>query len=83
MFLTFLETSSSRNNYASSLVVAEEEEDVVVVVVEVLSMVLLRFWDVFLVKFTDEKDLVTDRPTDQRTDKPSYRDAWMHLKIRI
>jgi len=22
----------------------------------------------------------TDRPTDGRTDKPSYRDAWTHLK---
>ena len=24
--------------------------------------------------------LPTDRPTDRRTDKPSYRDAWTHLK---
>ena len=23
----------------------------------------------------------TDQPTDQRTDKASYRDAWTHLKI--
>ena len=22
-----------------------------------------------------------DRPTDRRTDRPSYRDAWTHLKI--
>ena len=38
----------------------------------------------FLVKFTNEKELVSDRPTDQQTDrptdKPSYRDARMHLK---
>ena len=23
----------------------------------------------------------TDRPTDGRTDRPSYRDAWTHLKM--
>ena len=38
----------------------------------------------FLIKFPDEKPLVTDRPTDLRTNRPydiaSYRDAWTHLK---
>ena len=24
-----------------------------------------------------------DRPTDPQTDKPSYRDAWTHLKMLI
>ena len=27
-------------------------------------------------------DRRTDQPTDQQTDKPSYRDAWTHLKIK-
>ena len=51
--------------------VEEKEEGMEKDVVEVLLMVLLRFWDVFycfLVKFTDEKELVTDRPTERRTD---------------
>ena len=42
----------------------------------------------FLVKFTDGKELVKDRrtdrrtdgPTNERTDRPSYRDARTHLK---
>ena len=30
----------------------------------------------------DKKNaLLTDGPTDQWTDKPSYRDAWTHLKM--
>ena len=63
-------TSSSRNNDASNFV-EEEEEDVVMVVVvgsidgphEALGCVTYCF----LVKFTDEKELVTDRWTDRRT----------------
>ena len=41
----------------------------------------------FLMKLTDEKELVTPGPTDQRTDgrtdrrTPSYRDARTHLII--
>ena len=27
-----------------------------------------------------QNDRPTDRPTDGRTDRPSYRDAWTHLK---
>ena len=30
---------------------------------------------------TEQCDRPMDGPTDQRTDRPSYRDAWTHLKI--
>ena len=38
-----------------------------------------KYW--FLLFLT--KTWRTDGPTDRRTDKASYRDAWTHLKIRI
>ena len=48
----------------------EEEKEIEDVVVVVLLMILSRFRYVllFLVKFTDEKELDTDRPTYRRTD---------------
>ena len=33
-------------------------------------------------KFADEKELVTDGPTDRPMDTPSYQDAWTRLKTR-
>ena len=35
-----------------------------------------------IVRFADFRDLkkMRDEPTDLRTDRPSYRDAWTHLK---
>ena len=37
----------------------------------------------FLVKFTDEKELVTNRLADGSTDRPSRRDAWTHLQNKL
>ena len=37
----------------------------------------------FLMKFIDEKELVTDEPTDGRSDTPSSGDARTHLKTQV
>ena len=42
----------------------------------------------FLINFRDSKKRGTDHgptdgPTDGRTDRPSYRDAWTHLKRQV
>ena len=35
----------------------------------------------FLIEFRGKKKRVSEVRTDGPTDRPSYRDAWMHLKI--
>ena len=70
-------TSSSRNNTASGLVVAEEEEEEMVVVGSIDGPHGAFGCDIycFQVKFTDEKEFLTDGRTDQHTLMQRCKDA--------